>query len=436
MADNPLLISNSDISGNLKNVYEQYRIKCFPILTPLLAQIKKAGPGGPENMQWGGNGVFWDVSLTRPVGFTASDSGFFPPTAQAIERQAFLGIKRTYINRQIDALAIQGTQSRDAAFVPLARKIMDEAMDAARLGQQTALMGDGRGIYAIVGTVNSTTNITVSSPYGLAGAGRGGLLLDQGQYVAVLDTTGATIRGRATISTMTISGDNAVLVLDTAIAGMVSTDLVVPATTQDTSFNQFPFGLINTLNRGAGFNNFESINAATFPRWDALRMVAGTDTADVAQPSEMDVYDMILRVAGRSGKNAQTTPNEFLLLTTPGVAKKLGESFLGQRKWDMVPRVTLNGGFSAIQVCGLPVVTDSWCPAGTIYLIHKPSLTWIDRQDWMKLQYEDSGPWRFLQGRDAYEVNFGSYWNFGCLQRNTHAMITGYTDTVRYDHTV
>jgi hypothetical protein len=163
-------------------------------------------------------------------------------------------------------------------------------------------------------------------------------------------------------------------------------------------------------------------------------MVAGTDTPSL-NPNEMDIYDLILRVANRSGKNAQLSPDEFLLITTPGLAKKIGESFLGQRQWTMGEK-TLKGGFKGIEVCGLAAVPDYWTPAGTIYLVHLPSLAWVDRQDWVKLSYEGAGPWRFIPGRDAYEVPFGAYWNVACLARNCHGMITGYTDTVRYDHVV
>jgi hypothetical protein len=434
LADNPLVISNADITGLLKNVYESYRINCFPKSTVLLANIKKASPGGPERMQWGGNGVFFDVVLNRPVGMTASDTGYFPPTAQAIERQATLGIKRTYVSRQVDSLAIQGTQSKEAAYIPLVRKIMQEAMDAAQLGQNEVLHGNGLGIKGIISSSADTTHCVVTSPFGIVGAGRGGLLLDVGMYIAVLDTTGATVRGKATITAAANSGDNVTLTLDTAIAGMVSTDIIVAATVSDTSYNAMPNGLTNILNRGGSYNNFQGINASSFARWDTLRLTAGTDVGDAAAPSEMDIWELATRLANRSGKNPMTNPKEFLLLTTPGIAKKLGESFLGQRQFQMQEKVQLKGGFSGISVCGLPLVQDGWCPAGTLYLVHLPSLTWVDRQDWVKLSYEDSGPWRFISGRDAYEVNFGSYWNFGVLQRNAHAMITGYTDTSRYDH--
>ena len=438
MADNPLLITNTDISGALKNLYADFRINAFPILTPLLSQVKKGRPGGPERMRWGGNGVYWDVQLTRPVGMSASDAGFFPPTAAAVEKQANLGIKRTYVRRQIDALSIAGTSDKEAAFIPLARKIINEAMDAAKLGQQQILHGAGDGVLGVTTTNTSDTEKVVTRPYGITSGGPGGLLLDVGQFVAIYRTNLTTLQGTATISAVTNSGDNATITLDGAgIPSNATTDVVVMANTaSDTSVSQVPNGLTNILNRGNSYANFESINAATYARWDSVRLTAGTDTPDAGQPSEMDVWTMAAKVAGRSGKDAQLTPDEFLLLSTPGVEKALAESFLGQRRWEADDKVVLKGGFKAVRIMGIPLVRDYWCPAGTLYLVHLPSLTWVDRQDWIKLQYEDSGPWRFLAGRDAYEVNFGSYWNFGCLMRSSHCIVTGYTDTVRYSHEV
>jgi hypothetical protein len=349
-----------------------------------------------------------------------------------------MGVCRTYVTREIDALAIQGTQAGNAAFIPLARKIVMEAMDAATLGQQEFLHGDARGVKAIIDTVSSTTSIIVSAPYGIASSGRGGLLLDVGMYIGVLDTTGATVRGRATISATSQSSttDACTLTLDTAIAGMIATDIIVAATASDTSYGVATNGLTNIMNRGGSYASLHGLTSASYTRWNTIRLTAGTDTPDANQPTEMDVWKLATLVANRSGKNPKTNPGEFLLLTTPGIEKALAESFLGQRRWDMGSNVELKGGFKGLNIAGLPLVADYWCPAGTLYLVHLPSLTWVDRQDWVKLQYEDSGPWRFLPGRDAYQVNFGAYWNFGVIQRNAHGMITGYTDSTRYDHVI
>ncbi|MEO5589950.1 MAG: hypothetical protein ABIS03_10225 [Gemmatimonadaceae bacterium] len=434
-ATDPLLITDTDMAGVLKNVYTKFRVNSFPIATPLLAQVKKGSPGGPESMKWGGNGVYWDVRLGRPVNMVFSQAGYFGQPSQVKEKQASLGIKRSYVTRHIDQLAAVGTESKEAAFVPLARKIVEEALDASRLGQQEALHGDALGIKAIVTTASSSTSLICQKPYGITGAGQGGLLLDKDMYVEVLDSTGATSRGKSLISAASNSGDSCTITLATALSGQTSTDIVVAATASDNSYNQATNGLTNIMNRGGSYNLFEGISAATDTRWDTLRLTAGTDTPDAAQPSEMDVWQLIRQVAGRSGKDAQMAPDEFLLLTTPGIAKAIGESFLGQRRFDMGQK-TLKGGFGAIELCGLPLVTDAWCPAGTLYLIHVPSLTWVDSLDWQKIQFESQGPWRFISGRDAYEVTFGAYWNFGALQRITHGMITGYTDTARYTHVI
>jgi hypothetical protein len=435
VADNPLLITDADISGVLKRVYESYRMNAFPIATPLLAQLQKAKPGGPQNVKWGGEGVRWDVVLTRPVGMTASQLGYFPPTAKATEQQASEGIKRTYVSRQIDALSIAGTSDNVAAYIPLARKIIREALDAARLGQQEVLHGDGQGIKALITTVTDNDTVIVQSPYGVASAGRGGLLLDKDMYVAVLDANGANaVLGRTTLSSVTNSGDSATLEFGTAIAGMEVGDKIVAATESDTSFNNYPNGLMNLLNSGGSYASIHGLSASDHSRWDTTRLTAGTDTADASAPNEMDLFELSARVAGVSGKDAMASPGEFLVQTTPGVRKKLAESFLGQRSLRPDDFRPIKGGFKAIEVFGMPVLADYWTPAGTLYMVHLPSIAWVDRMDWQKLAHEGAGPWRWIDGRDAYEVNWGSYWNTLVLNRICHGIITGYTDTVRYDH--
>lgn len=437
MADNPLRLSDTTIDGALKYVYENYRVNAFPKLTPLLAQIGKGKAGGPQNMQWGGRGVVFDVVLSRPTGFTASPTGYFPNSTAAVEKQGLIPIKRTYVRRQIDMFAALATKSSQASYIPLARKITQEAMDAATLGQQEVLHGDGRAIKGLIGTVNSTTSIVVASPYGIASSGRGSLLLDREMYVAVLDATDsfATVLGRAKISAVSLAGDNLTCTLDSAISGMAAGDAVVACTDSDTSFNNYPNGLINLTNRGGSYNEIHSLSAATDGRWDALRMVAGTDTPDAANPDELDIWEMATRLATRSGKDAKRKPGEFLLLTTPGLEKAFAEGFMAQRQWQM-GTMDLKGGFKALNLNGLPLISDYWCPSGTVYLLHLPSLTWVDLLDFTKLSFEGAGPWRFVSGQDSYEVNFGAYWNTGAIQRNALASITGYTDANRYDHGV
>jgi hypothetical protein len=221
---------------------------------------------------------------------------------------------------------------------------------------------------------------------------------------------------------------------------------VVKATTSDTSYVNAMNGLVNITNRANGYASgnytgtstskaLHGISATTYPIWDATRMVAGTDTPDNTTPTESDIWDLIQRIAGRSGKDAMTRPKDFLLLTTPGIGKKLMESMVGQRRFTAGEfSTTIKGGYKAIEVCGIPCVMDYYVPAGTIYLIHIPSLAWVDAKDWGFVEFEGAGPWRWLQGRDAFETTYGWYGNLACLARNAHGSITSYIDTARYAH--
>jgi len=435
----PTVITDAELTGLLKNVYSQYREKVQNLVTPLLAQLKKGSAGGPKNMRWGGNNVFFDIVVGRPAGATASPGGFFPNDTTAREVQGNIGVVRMYTTRQIDGLAFVGTQSKDAAFTTIATKTMEEIKDASTLLMQQALHNQQDGVVALVGTVNSTTEIIVSSPYGLANAGQGGLLLSVGDTIAVHDTSSAdALLGRAQITAIVNSGDNATLTLGTAIASMAATDKVVKAAASgDSSFNASMNGLINVTNRGGSYNSLHGQSAATHPIWDAVRMTAGTDTPDATQPTESDIWTLIQRINGRSGKDASLRPKDFLLMTTPGIAQKLMESMASQRRFTAGEfSTTIKGGYKALEVCGIPMVTDYYVPAGTIYLLHIPSLTFVDAKDWGFVEFEGAGPWRWLQGRDAFETTYGFYGNFGATQRNSHGSIVGYSDTQRFSHVV
>ena len=433
---NPTLITDAELTGLLKNVYSQFREKVQNLVTPLLAQLEKGRSGGPRNMRWGGNNVFFDVVTGRPAGATFSASGYFPPDTTATEVQANVGIVRAYTTRQVDGLAFVGTQSKDAAFTTIASKTMEEIKDASMLLMQQALHNKADGVVALIGTVTSTTVIIVSSPYGIASSGQGSLLLSVGDYIAVLDTSASdAVLGRAAITAITNSGDNATLTLGTAISSMAATDKIVKATASDTSFNGAMNGLISITNRGNAYPSLHNITNATYSIWDATRMVAGTDTPDATQPTESDIWDLIQKIAGRSGKDANVKPKDFLLMTTPGLAKKLMESMVAQRRFTAGEfGTTIKGGYKAIEICGIPCVTDYYVPAGTIYLLHIPSLSWVDAKDWGFVEFEGAGPWRWLSGRDAFETTYGWYGNLACLARNAHGSITGYTDTARYSH--
>lgn len=434
MPAGPQLISDTEVAGLLKRGYDEYRTDLFPMVLPLLASMRKGGKSGPRRIKWGGEDWFGDAILTRPQGMTASQAGYLPSNHVRKEKQFRLGVKRLYVTRQLDGLAITGTQDRKTAFASIVRKALDEIKAASKLGMQEVLNGNGRAIKALVGVVSDTTHVTAVSPYGISGAGEGGLMLDQDLEVAVHDGTTATVRGRTRITSISNSGDTATLVLGTAVTGITAGDAIVACTASDTALDQAPYGLMAITNRSAAFNSFLGIDAAADARWNATQMVAGTDTPDADEITESDIWRLIAKVAARSGHDAKEKPTEFLLMASQGLGLKLGESFYGQRRLTPDDFVEIKGGFKGLSICGVPMVSDPWIPAGTVYLVHLPSILWADAKDWTTVMFQDSNTWRPITGRDAYETSWGAYIGIGCDQRNAHGSIRGYTDTERFTH--
>lgn len=434
----PTVITDADLSGLLKNLYNNYREKVQNLVTPLFAQLQKAKGGGPKNIRWGGNGAYWDVVTGRPAGGTISSAGYFPPDTFAQEKQANVGVARAYVTRQIDGLAFLGTKTKEAAFESIAQKTMQEIREASALLMEGALNGAGQGVLATVGTVTDTVTIIVSNPYGVTGAGQGSLLVSPGDYIAIRNSTGGTLRGKSNIASIVVSGTNSTLSLTTSVPGMVAADIIVKATTTDDAYaatagvSQIN-GLINITDRSASYGTLHGLAASTYPIWDAVQL---TTPPDVTQPTESDVWTLMQRVKGLSGKDPFTRPNEFLLMMTPGMAKVLMESFVGQRRFDNADFAKeIKGGYRAINICGIPAFENYYCPANTIYLLHLPSLAWVDAKDWGFVEFDGSGQWRWIAGRDAFETTYGYYGNLAALARNAHGSYTGYTcDTTFFSH--
>lgn len=433
----PINITDTELAGNLKNVYTDYRNMLFPISTPTMAQLKKQKKGGSMGLKWGGNGVFFDVVVDRPVNAQFS-GGYLGESSQAREVQGSSGVKRLYVTRAFDNLAQVGTSSKEAAFVTLKSKLSQEIDSAMQLGLEEALNGNGLGIKAIISSSADTTHFVATSPWGVANSGQGGLFLDVGQYIAVLDTTGVTVRGRAFITGVSNSGDNVTVTLGAAISGMTSTDIVVSATASDTGYNQSCNGLQNLLNVGGSYTSLHGVSASTYPRTDTLRFTAGTDTDSATDPNDIDIWTLATKLGTRSGFRPLTSPKDFFLQSTYGLQKKFIQSYLAGTQVTVKngEKIDIDGGYKADVIHGIPFIPNEWSPAGKVFLVHKPSIAWFDAADWSAVEYEGSGAVRWISGRDAFETSYKAYFNVITPRRNAHAVIDGYTDTERYSPVV
>lgn len=441
MAQNTTYITETELTGDLKNLYTDIRQELVPIITPLVASMQKIGPGGGGRVQWGGNNLYFDVVVQAEANWSASATGQLPYSTDAAEVQGNVGIARFYVTRQFDNLAIVGTQSKQAAFISLREKITRAFAQTLQLGMEEMLNGNGTGVIAVIATAATTVSIAVNAPYGVSGAGPGGLWTLVNRYITVYDSTGVTNRGTAKISAvsnqLTSATGVATLTLATGISNMAATDILVTANLSGDSLNAYSNGLINLTNRGSAYTTLHAISGATYGRWQPLRVTAGTTTGYSATPQEMDIWTLSQQLFATSGFNAQLNPKDYIIVTTIGIGKQLIQSVLGQRTTPLNgEKMKLPGGYDVDTIQGIPLVMDPYCPLGTLYLLHLPSLNWVDAMDWSPVQYENSGAVRFVDGADAFNTSYKQYFNVMTRQRNALASIISYTDTQSFNWVV
>ena len=411
-----------DFTDVLKNVYLPVRRKAFPIMTPLVANARRASPA---TVQYAGNDLIFDVKTGRRGGFISSAKGYLPHSKTAREKKGRLSIARTYAVVNVDGLAVRASEGDRASYIPVARKVVEDATEQWQIEQARILYGDSLGQRGLVTVVNSTTSIDVESPYGIAGAGPGNLHLVVGDDVAVVSSTG-TQRGKAQISAISLSGDTATMTLDTAVSGMQVGDAVVTAVptsvnSGDNSWGAEPHGIKSILDVEGAFATFEGIRD---DRWVAQKMTSST-------VDERILMQLLNLIRNRAGADWRTNPGNMLLMTTTGIWQQYGDTLLGIRRFD-APIMQLKGGFTGVMVGGATMLDDPWAPRGRVNAIHGPDTVFIDLMDFGKLSYQDSPQWQRATNQDAYEAVMGSYWNYGCYIRASHGVISGITDSTNY----
>jgi len=411
-----------DFSPVLKNVYLPIRKKIFPINTVLLAQARKLGP---EHVTYAGNDLFFDVKVERRGGFVSSANGFLPSSVISREKQGRLSVARTYAKVQVDGLALKATNNEKGSYISAAKKIVEDVMDQWEIEQERILHGDSLGIRATVTTGVASASQTVANPYGISGAGPGNLHLVAGDTVAYLSSDGATLRGKRTILSITLSGDTATLVNDSSVTTTTGDVVVtcVPAAVDanDTSFGAEPHGVKSIVDVENAFATFEGLND---PRWVANKIVSTTI-------DETIVMRLLNTIRARSGVDWRKNPKNMILLTSTGIWQAYGETLLGLRRF-AAPELELKGGFTGVMVANAALVDDPWSPRGRLYAVHGPDTVFIDLMDFGEISFQDAPKWQRVSNRDAWEAVFAAYWNYGALNRLSHGVISGITDTVNY----
>ena len=88
----------------------------------------------------------------------------------------------------------------------------------------------------------------------------------------------------------------------------------------------------------------------------------------------------------------------------------------------------LKGGYKAISYNGIPIVSDRFCPEGTMYLLNTDDFTLHQLCDWKWLEGEDGKVLKQVPGTPTYSATLVKYADLVCTRPCGQAMLTGITE--------
>jgi hypothetical protein len=90
--------------------------------------------------------------------------------------------------------------------------------------------------------------------------------------------------------------------------------------------------------------------------------------------------------------------------------------------------MNLEGGYRAISYNGIPIVSDRFCPEGTMYLLSTKDFTLHQLCDWKWLEGEDGKVIKQQAGRPVYTATLVKYADLMCAKPCGQAMLSGITE--------
>lgn len=364
-------------------------------VNPLLARIKQStqdvwGKEVKRLVQYGINGG---------VG-AGSESGELPTAGGNNYKQFTSTLKNLYGTINISDKAIRASENNAGAFVNLLNAEMEGLVKASSYNFGRMLFGDGTGVLAKVSSVSGTV-VTVDSVKNLVPGmivdfrdGSTGDLLDgvTPRRISNVDPVAKTIKVAGTSLTSTLVPQNSLITVQGSYNNEITGLGAIFKTT----------GYLYGLDRASN-------------KW-----LVPYIKENVGSISESEIQKAIDYVEENAGGKIN------FIVCSSGV-KRAFQNYLAtyKRNTDVLE---LQGGYKAISYNGIPIISDRFCPEGTMYLLNTDDFALHQLCDWKWLEGEDGKVLKQIAGTATYSATLVKYADLICAKPCGQAMLTGITE--------
>ncbi len=362
-------------------------------VNPLLARIQRTTT----------DVVGKDIKKLVKVGFNGgigagSETGDLPKATASDYVQFTSTLKNLYGTIEISDKAIRASANNEGAFVNLLNDEMQSMIKSASFNFGRMLFGDGTGKITSVTSVKTGNKIFVKDVSGIVE----GMLLDFYTTTNVLDDMCV---GRVVSA---VDRDLNMFV----VSGSDLNDTLLPV-----GSGVFIHGSQNQEITGI---------AALFEETDTLygvdkskSVMVPHEQTKVGEISDAIIQKALDQIEARSGGKVN------YIVCSWGVRRAL----MKYCRENDVPLPTVEtDGVTALSFYGIPVVTDRFCPAGTMYLLNTDDFKLYQLCDWQWLEGEDGKILKQVPGKPVYTATLVKYAELMCDRPCGQGRLTGITE--------
>lgn len=345
------------------------------------------------------------VGYNEGVG-ARTDGGSLPVAQSTQYEKAIYKVALNYGVIRVSGPTIQATKTNKGAFVRAVNSEIKGMTENFRKDVNRQLFNDGSGVLGVVGNNPTGTQIEV--------VGTDARKFKRNMKIDAVDPASVTPGdARPTAQNMQVLGrigDNKIEMTAAVPGAVVKNDYLV----RNGSYGLEMMGLAGIVNNVNPRANLKVGNID--------RNTAGNDfwkghvLANGGTPRALTTELM-----QRAWDDAEDDGGHISLIITSNPVRRKYLSLIESEK-RFVNIMKLDGGFSALEYNGKPLVTDPDCPSGLIYFLDESTLALYRMSDfdWMD---KDGAVLSRVSGVDAYEAILFLYATLGCSACNRNAVL-------------
>lgn len=363
-------------------------------VNPLLAKIKQTTQDvwGKEIRRLAQYGINGGIGA-------GTEEGELPAAAGNNYDQFVLTLKNLYGTIEISDKAVRASENSVGAFVNLLNAEMEGLLKASSFNFGRMLFGDGNGTLATVGKIENGV-ITVDNIKNIV----------EGMVVDFLTAEGEGLAGATARRVIYVDRANKQI----KVSGATISTETVPAGSIITVQNSYGKEITGLKAIFKDSGSIYGLDRATH-KWLIPYM-----KENVGEISETVIQKAIDELEENTGSKVN------FIVCSSGV-KRAYQKHLATYKRN-VDVMELNGGYKALSYNGIPVISDRFCPEGTMYLLNTDDFILHQLCDWKWLEGEDGRVLKQVANKPVYSATLVKYADLICTRPCGQAMLSGITE--------